>query len=551
MSGPEGLPKKSPQEFPGPVSPEIPQHKISTEQKKDPRIIDTWQQTQENMQTATSSKEHTAKVQEPSARPIDQKSEEIKKELKEKQPDSPPPPPAEPATHLSLKNIDQVIAKLDEEEGKLLVAEFAALTPNDPLKYESECKISLQPENWKYNRYNNVFSLDVALYQKAFEGIERATDYINASQISDDQVATQGPLLDIDPSDNSLIDTVGRFFEMVIAGGSNTILNYTKASEGNRRKCADYWDVPWRNPSYKIELADGSYIKRSDADTREIFGNDGIRIAMKYTFQRFKDGKRVGDKIALFHFDTWPDHGVPKKPDHLIDFFQIVDATHDIRGPIVNHCSAGIGRTGVGIAAFDFYREIKDKLGKGIPSGQIEIPSVFEKVNAMRTKRVGMVQVKEQYKLIYQGVKEMLERAKDDKLLEQSLAMKQAIDKLVEAGLIVEDRAKAMETLKKPGDSIIHKGSDPGTIDVSVKSFRENAEGANIIYSYRLECYPNDPKSNEKEMWYYHYKSQGKIARIGPYSFDHIKNAANRLGEIESKRRLASFENLLQEPFPM
>lgn len=45
---------------------------------------------------------------------------------------------------------------------------------------------------------------------------------------------------------------------------------------------------------------------------------------------------------------AWPDHGVPESPELFLSFTERVrEARQDAKAPIVVHCSAGIGRTGV------------------------------------------------------------------------------------------------------------------------------------------------------------------------------------------------------------
>ena len=61
-----------------------------------------------------------------------------------------------------------------------------------------------------------------------------------------------------------------------------------------------------------------------------------------------------GRSMCHFHFKAWPDHGTPSDPGAVLGFLQDVNlrqnstaATHgDNVGPIIVHCSAGIGRTG-------------------------------------------------------------------------------------------------------------------------------------------------------------------------------------------------------------
>lgn len=54
-------------------------------------------------------------------------------------------------------------------------------------------------------------------------------------------------------------------------------------------------------------------------------------------------------EILHFHYTTWPDFGVPESPASFLNFlFKVresgcLNADH---GPVVVHCSAGIGRSG-------------------------------------------------------------------------------------------------------------------------------------------------------------------------------------------------------------
>ena len=58
-------------------------------------------------------------------------------------------------------------------------------------------------------------------------------------------------------------------------------------------------------------------------------------------------------EIYHFHFKSWPDHGVPQDPGAVLGFLSDVNTRQDKLvkemmnpGPIIVHCSAGIGRTG-------------------------------------------------------------------------------------------------------------------------------------------------------------------------------------------------------------
>lgn len=54
-------------------------------------------------------------------------------------------------------------------------------------------------------------------------------------------------------------------------------------------------------------------------------------------------------KIKHMQYTAWPDHGVPDSPTQFLIFTDKVMECRgeDINSPIIVHCSAGIGRTGV------------------------------------------------------------------------------------------------------------------------------------------------------------------------------------------------------------
>ena len=50
-----------------------------------------------------------------------------------------------------------------------------------------------------------------------------------------------------------------------------------------------------------------------------------------------------------YHFHAWPDHGVPADPGCVLNFLNKISDQQESNknaGPVIVHCSAGIGRTG-------------------------------------------------------------------------------------------------------------------------------------------------------------------------------------------------------------
>ncbi|XP_062581719.1 tyrosine-protein phosphatase non-receptor type 20-like [Saccostrea cucullata] len=103
--------------------------------------------------------------------------------------------------------------------------------------------------------------------------------------------------------------------------------------------------------------------------------------------ENMAEGK--GRLVYHFMFTNWPDQAVPNtKP--LLQYLQLIHA-HHTTGPILVHCSAGIGRTGVLITIDLALAQIEKK-------GRCDI---FEIVTELRKQRYGMIQVKDQYTLVY------------------------------------------------------------------------------------------------------------------------------------------------------
>ncbi|CAC5383562.1 PTPRK [Mytilus coruscus] len=105
-------------------------------------------------------------------------------------------------------------------------------------------------------------------------------------------------------------------------------------------------------------------------------------------------------KIVLqFHFTAWPDKDVPKYASSLVHFRHKVNTTSTVaKGPMVVHCSAGVGRTGTYIALDYIVNEAKQR----------DYVEVFRSVEILRNQRVNMVQTAHQYLFLHEAVLEAL-----------------------------------------------------------------------------------------------------------------------------------------------
>ena len=96
------------------------------------------------------------------------------------------------------------------------------------------------------------------------------------------------------------------------------------------------------------------------------------------------------DILAIKHvqFITWPDHGVPDSVSPFMTLSRrVTDWWYKQKGPIVVHCSAGVGRTGSYIA-IDIALEQANK------EGIVDISGI---INRLRQQRMKMVQTHVSY----------------------------------------------------------------------------------------------------------------------------------------------------------
>ncbi|XP_066205090.1 tyrosine-protein phosphatase non-receptor type 20 isoform X1 [Saccopteryx leptura] len=174
---------------------------------------------------------------------------------------------------------------------------------------------------------------------------------------------------------------------MILENNSNVIVMITREIEGEVIKCHKYWPISVKKP---LELKSCSI----SLQNYQILQYFIIRI-----FQVVR--KSTGASLFVKHlqFTNWPDHGTPAPAEGFIKYVRYVRKSH-LTGPIVVHCSAGVGRTGVFLCVDVVLCAIEKNFSFNI--GNI--------VAQMREQRSGMVQTKEQYYFCYKIVLAVLQK---------------------------------------------------------------------------------------------------------------------------------------------
>uniref|UniRef100_A0A6Q2XDD1 Receptor-type tyrosine-protein phosphatase F n=1 Tax=Esox lucius TaxID=8010 RepID=A0A6Q2XDD1_ESOLU len=277
----------------------------------------------------------------------------------------PPIPVSELADH---------IERLKANDSLRFSQEYESIDPAQQFTWEN----SNMEVNKPKNRYANVIAYDHSRVVLTSVDAVPGSDYINANYIDgyrkqNAYIATQGPLP----------ETLSDFWRMVWEQRAHTIVMMTRLEEKSRVKCDQYWPVRGTETYGMIQV--------TMLDTVEL-ATYSVR-----TFALYKNGSSEKREIRQFQFMAWPDHGVPEYPTPILAFLRRVKACNPPdAGPMVVHCSAGVGRTGCLIVIEAMLERMKHE--KSV--------DIYGHVTCMRAQRNYMVQTEDQYVFIHEALLE-------------------------------------------------------------------------------------------------------------------------------------------------
>ncbi|KAK3098767.1 hypothetical protein FSP39_022940, partial [Pinctada imbricata] len=237
------------------------------------------------------------------------------------------------------------------------------------------------------NRYVNILPFDHSRVKLLPTDDEPDSDFINANylpgyKLQREYIGAQGPI----PG------TVDDFWRMIWEQNVGIVIMLTLCKEDGRVKCEPYWPM------------DLHEVKQYGEITVETVN---VSTVNTYDFRIFK--LKLGNEnrsLKHFHFLQWKDFSANVQNDTMIEFIKNVRShiqPPDKNGPIVVHCSAGVGRTGTFIALDHLLQFIDDH---DFDSSV----DIFDLVLKLRENRMFMVQTEQQYIFIHDVVRDYLER---------------------------------------------------------------------------------------------------------------------------------------------
>ncbi|XP_016104950.1 receptor-type tyrosine-protein phosphatase F isoform X4 [Sinocyclocheilus grahami] len=275
---------------------------------------------------------------------------------------------------ISVCELADHIERLKANDALRFSQEYESVDPGQQFTWENSNLEVNKPKN----RYANVIAYDHSrVVLTPVDGVP-GSDYINANYIDgyrkqNAYIATQGPLP----------ETLSDFWRMVWEQRASTIVMMTRLEEKSRVKCDQYWPIRGTETYGMIQVTMLDAVELATYSVR--------------TFALYKNGSSEKREIRQFQFMAWPDHGVPEYPTPILAFLRRVKACNPPdAGPMVVHCSAGVGRTGCFIVIDAMLERMKHE----------KTVDIYGHVTCMRAQRNYMVQTEDQYIFIHEALLE-------------------------------------------------------------------------------------------------------------------------------------------------
>ncbi|CAH1184278.1 unnamed protein product [Phyllotreta striolata] len=273
---------------------------------------------------------------------------------------------------IHITELSNHIERLKANDNIKFAQEYESIEPGQTFTWDH----SNMEVNKSKNRYANVIAYDHSRVILPLENGVLGTDYINANYCDgyrkhNAYVATQGPLP----------ETFADFWRMCWELRSAVLVMMTKLEERTRIKCDQYW------PTRGTETYGSMHVTTTEVQELATYSIRSFHIQ--------KDGHPDRREIKQLQFTAWPDHGVPDHPAPFLQFLRRVRSLNPPEaGPIIVHCSAGVGRTGCFIVIDSMLERLRHE----------KTVDIYGHVTCLRAQRNYMVQTEDQYIFIHDSL---------------------------------------------------------------------------------------------------------------------------------------------------
>ncbi|KAL5109470.1 Receptor-type tyrosine-protein phosphatase gamma [Taenia crassiceps] len=283
-----------------------------------------------------------------------------------------------PYKPIPADRLAQHVASYHVDDDAGYQAEFEAIEQSVRTSWPTS--VARLPDNMTKNRYTNVFPYD---HTRVILKNGRKSDYINANYVDGfcrprAFIAAQGP------KDTTFDD----FWQMVWDENSNIIVMISNFVERGRRKCDQYWPSsgPQTYGNISVQMLSENYL--------------ACYVARVFLVKNVKCKKFAKERIVRhYQYTDWRDFDVPPSPLPVLVFVKTtIKEWTPSRGPIIVHCSAGVGRTGTYICIESLIRQLEAEK-------QVNIRGFLEHI---RQQRMKLVQTEQQYAFIHDALREYL-----------------------------------------------------------------------------------------------------------------------------------------------
>ncbi|XP_023332955.1 tyrosine-protein phosphatase 99A [Eurytemora carolleeae] len=250
----------------------------------------------------------------------------------------------------------------------------------------------------------------------------------------------------------------------------HVIVMITNLVERGRRKCDMYWPKEGTATYGQIDV---TLVKE------EVRANYTLR-QMRVKHRKLKKKKWICSEreVNQFHYTGWPDHGTPEATLPVLSFIRkSVASNPEDGGPIIVHCSAGVGRTGT-------YIVIDAMMKQAAAKNEMNI---FGFLKHIRSQRNHLVQTEEQYIFLHDALVEFLASG------DTEVALEDISDHILSLAQPVSD-FEPMTRLEKQYSNVVTFSPSEYDIIAARKSYNETKNRAHDLVPIEIAKVGLTPK---------------------------------------------------------